>query len=621
MLKKYVFRPGINKEGTNYSAEGGWWSMDHMRFRSGFPEKIGGWAKYTNEPYLGSNRLLFNWVDLDGDDLMFLGTNVKAYIERGQAIVDITPVVHKEITPESDNCIQTTNTSTTVRVNFTAHGANVGDYIRISGVVGTVGGIPASEINGEFVVTATPSANYFYIEVETAASSSTTGGGTAIVVEILLPVGLEIEVAGTGWGAGSWSRGAWGSGTSIAVQTNQNIRLWSVDNFGENLIMNPRGLGLYIWKPANGYSVTNPAVNISTEAGASDVPTGCLTVLTTDDRHVVAFGVNPLGESEIDTLLIRWCDQEDYANWTPAVTNTAGDLRIPLGSYVVTAKQTRQEILVWTDTSLHSMKFVGAPYTFNLETLGDNTSIIGPNTAITVNNVTYWMGKDKFYAYSGRIETLPCQLRRYVFSNINFNQSDQFTVGLNEQFNEITWFYCSQNSNYIDRYVVYNYLENIWYYGTMNRTAWLDSHTRGKPFATAGGYMYQQETGYDNGDTNPPTALDAYIESCLFDIDDGQVFSFVQRFIPDMSFQNSTVSNPSATVTLTTRNFPGSTTLQTKTNTVTQTGGTDLDEVYTPQVWTRLRGRHMSIRISSTDIGVQWQVGSFRLDLRTDGRR
>lgn len=621
MLKKYVFRPGINKEGTNYSAEGGWWSMDHMRFRSGFPEKIGGWVKYTNEPYLGVNRLLFNWVDLDGDDLMFLGTNVKAYIERGQAIVDITPVVHKEITPESDNCIQTTNTSTTVRVNFTAHGAYVGDYFRISGVVGSVGGIPASEINGEHIITATPSANYFEFTAETAATSSTTGGGTAIVVEILLPVGLDIEVAGTGWGAGSWSRGAWGSGSSIAVQTTQNIRLWAVDNFGENLIMNPRGLGLYIWRPANGYAVTNPATAISAEPGASNVPTGALTVLTTDDRHVVAFGTNPIGETEIDTLLIRWCDQEDYANWTPSVTNTAGDLRIPLGSYVVTAKQTRQEILVWTDTSLHSMKFVGAPYTFNLETLGDNTSIIGPNTAITVNNVTYWMGKDKFYAYSGRIETLPCQLRRYIFSDINFQQSDQFTVGVNEQFNEITWFYCSQNSSYIDRYVIYNYLENIWYYGTMDRTAWLDSHTRGHPFATANGYMYQHETGYDDGDTNPPSPLAGYIESCLFDVDDGQVFSFIQRFIPDMSFQNSTVSNPSVQVTLTSRNFPGSSTLQTKINTVTQTGGTDLNELYTPQIWTRLRGRHMSIRIDSTALGVQWQVGSFRLDLRTDGRR
>lgn len=621
MLKKYVFRPGINKEGTNYSAEGGWWSMDHMRFRAGFPEKIGGWVQYTLEPYLGINRLLFNWVDLDGNDLMFLGTNLKAYIERGQAIVDITPVVNEISTPTSDNCIQTTNTSTTVRINFTAHGANVGDYFRVSGVVGPVNGIPASELNGEFVVTSVPSANYFTFEVATAATGSGTGGGTAIDVEILLPVGLDIEVAGTGWGAGSWSRGSWGSGSPIAVQTTQNIRLWSVDNFGENLILNPRGLGLYIWKPSNGYAVTNPAVNIADEAGASDVPTGSLVVLTTDDRHVVSFGVNPIGDTTIDTLLIRWCDQEDYTNWTPTTTNTAGDMRIPLGSYVVTAKQTRQEILVWTDTSLHSLKFVGAPYTFSLETLGDNTSIIGPNAAITVNNVTYWMGKDKFYAYSGRIETLPCQLRRYVFSNINMNQSDQFTVGVNEQFNEITWFYCSANSDYIDRYVTYNYLEAVWYYGTMSRTAWLDSHTRGYPFATVNGYIYQQETGYDNGDTNPPTALAAYIESCLFDIDDGQVFSFVQRFIPDMSFQNSEVANPSVSVTLTSRNFPGSTTLQTKSYAVTQTGGTDLNEVYTPQVWTRMRGRHMSIRIDSTAIGVQWQVGSFRLDVRTDGRR
>lgn len=621
MLKKYIFRPGINKEGTNYSAEGGWWSMDHMRFRSGFPEKIGGWIRYSEETYDGVNRLLFNWVDLDSDDLMFLGTNLKAYVEKDKVFLDITPVVNSITTPTSNNCIQTTNGSSTVRVNFVGHGTNVDDYIVISGVVGPVNGIPASEINGQHVVTAIPSANYFEIEVTTAATGSGTGGGTAITVDILLPIGLAYVEAGNGWGAGVWGRGTWGSEDPVAVPTTENIRLWSCDNFGENLIMNPRGLGLYIWKPSDGFVSANRAVPIENEPGATSVPTKALVTLTTDDRHVVAFGVNPVSETYLDPLLIRWCNQEDYADWLPTVTNTAGDLRVPLGSYIVTARQTRQEILVWTDTSLHSMKFVGAPYTFNLETLGDNSSIIGPNAAITVNNVTYWMGKDKFYAYSGRIETLPCELRRYVFSDINYNQSDQFTVGLNEQFNEITWFYCSEYSTIIDRYVTFNYLENVWYYGTINRTAWLDSHTRGKPFATHDGYLYQQETGYDNGDTEPPLPLEGYIESCLFDIDDGQVFSFVQRFIPDMSFQNSTVANPSVEITLTTRNFPGSSTLQTKTNVVTQTGGTDLNELYTPQVWTRLRGRHMSIRIESTDFGVQWQVGSFRLDLRPDGRR
>ena len=621
MLKKYVFRPGINKEGTNYSAEGGWWSMDHVRFRSGFPEKIGGWVRYLEETYSGVNRLLFNWVDLSSADLMFLGTNLKAYVEKDKSFLDITPVVNSITPPTSDNCIQTTNGSTTVRVNFVAHDTNVDDYIVISGVSGAVNGIPASELNGQHIVTAIPSANYFEIEVPTAATGSGTGGGTAITVKILLPIGLAYVEAGNGWGAGVWGRGTWGSEDPVAVPTAENIRLWSCDNFGENLILNPRGLGLYIWKPSEGYTSDNRALPIEDEPGATSVPTNALITLVTDDRHVVAFGSNPVGETYLDPLLVRWCNQEDYADWLPTVTNTAGDLRVPLGSYIVAARQTRQEVLIWTDTSLHSMKFVGAPYTFNLETLGDNSSIIGPNVVITVNNITYWMGKDKFYAYSGRIETLPCELRRYVFSDINLDQSDQFTVGLNEQFNEVIWFYCSQFSTTIDRYVVFNYLENVWYYGTMDRTAWLDSHTRGKPFATFDGYLYQQETGYDNGDVEPPVPLEGYIESCLFDIDDGQVFSFVQRYIPDMSFQNSEAANPSVDVTLTTRNFPGSATLQTKTHTVTQTGGTNLNELYTPQVWTRLRGRHMSIRIESTDLGVQWQVGSFRLDLRPDGRR
>ena len=623
-LKSYKFKSGIDKENTRYTNEGRWWSMDKMRFRSGNPEKIGGWQRATTTPFLGACRALFNWVDLDGDNIMALGTNIKLYGERGGSIFDITPatktVTHASV-PSSDNCIQTTNGSNVVRVNITAHGAVVGSFVVISGVVGPVDGIPASELNKEHVVTAIPSANYFYIEVPTAATSSGTGGGLNIKVEVLLANGVEYASGGTGWGAGGWGRGGWGSGTNVSATSDVQLRLWEFDNFGEDLLANVVGGEIYYWKPSQGYSNANRAVPLSALVGASNPPLYSNYVISTDERHVLAFGTNVIGEVEQDPLLIRWCDQEDPAMWTPTATNSAGDIRVPMGSYIIGARQTRQEILVWTDTSLHSLQYIGAPYVFSLQTLSDNCSLISPNAQISVNNVTYWMGKDKFYAYSGRVETLPCSLRRYVYSDINLAQALQIQVGLNEQFGEIMWFYCSKNSNNIDRYVVFNYLEQTWYYGQMNRTAWIDSHTRGAPFATSNdGYMYQQEFGCDDGSTNPPSPIYAWIESADFDIDDGDKFSFIKRIIPDLTFDNSTTNNPKVMYTLKARNFPGAGFDQSNDRIVERTATAPVDS-FTNQIWIRIRGRQAVIRVESTEVGVMWQLGTNRLDIRPDGRR
>lgn len=623
-LKTYKFASGVDKENTRYANEGRWWSMDKMRFRSGTPEKIGGWQKAITTPFLGAARALFNWMDLDGDDIMAIGTNIKLYGERGQSIFDITPAVqtrtHSSV-PSTDNCIQTFNGTTTVRVNITAHAAVVGSYVVISGVSGSVGGIPASEINGEHVVTAVPSANYFEFQVTTTATSSTSGGGTNITVQMLLKNGVEYASGGTGWGASTWGRGGWGSSASSSATSNVQLRLWFFDNFGENLLANVRGGEIYYWRPAIGYSSANRAISLTELPGAAEVPLYSNYVVSTDERHVVAFGTNAVGEVEQDPLLIRWCDQEDPANWMPTATNSAGDLRVPMGSEIIAARQTRQEILVWTDTSLHSLQYVGAPYTFSLQTLTDNCSLISPNAQISVNNVTYWMGTDKFYAYSGRVETLPCSLRRYVYSDINHAQSLQIQVGLNEQYGEIMWFYCSALSNNIDKYVVYNYLENIWYYGTLNRTVWLDTHLRGAPYACSNdGYMYQQEVGCDDGSTNPPSAIRAYIESADFDIDDGDKFSFVKRIIPDITFQNSTTNSPSVVYTLSARNFPGGGIQQENSRSVARSSSAPVDQ-YTNQVWIRVRGRQAVFRVESVDVGVMWQLGATRLDIRPDGRR
>lgn len=619
MLQKYLFKSGINKENTRYTNEGGWWDMDNMRFRSGTPEKIGGWQNYSLNTFLGTCRGLFNWVDIDQDNIMAIGTNIKLYNERGGEINDITPITATETVA---NPLTTGSAgSDIVTVAFTDHGRQPGDYILISDATG-FDGIPTADLNGEFVVVDATNVNSFTIQVATPCTTGgVTGGGAAVQVDLLLANGSEYASLGGGWGSGYWGSGVWG--TSGGQTFSEQIRLWSFDNFGENLVANPRGGEIYYWEPSNGYSSDNRAYPISDISGAADTPTTCNYVTVTDERHVVAFGVNNVGDTTLDPLLIRWSDQEDPAMWTPTATNSAGDMRVPMGSYIVGAAQTRQETLVFTDSSLHSLQYIGAPYIFSLQTLSTNTSLIGPNAFITVNNVTYWMGTDKFYAYSGRVETLPCSLRRFVFGNIDMSQAQQVYAGVNEQFGEIMWFYCTKGSYVIDRCVIYNYLENIWYYGSLARTAWIDSHTRGKPFGTNNGILYEHEVGTDACDDfygNDPQPIVAYIESADFDIDDGDKFSFIKRIIPDIDFQQSTAENPSVVYTLKARNFPGSSFDQSNDRTVARTTSAVIDN-YTNQVWTRVRGRQAAIRVESSGLGVMWQLGATRFDIRPDGRR
>jgi hypothetical protein len=732
MLQKYLFKPGVDKENTRYTNEGKWWSIDKMRFRSGTPEKLGGWIAYTNDRFLGLCRKLFNWVDLDQDDIMAMGTSVKLYAERGGGFTDITPIV-RVTDPALVNPFTTGAAgSSIITCSYTDHALSVGDYFIVSDAA-NLDGIAAAKLDGEHVVTEVVNANTFQFVVEGIATvGNQTGGGSAVIIETLLPTGLDYGVIGTGWGAGPWdaattngitatldgdlnstattidvddttgftstglilidselisyagitstsftgcvravdqtdptsastpqhgagslvqqafrssSTRGWGMGTPTGTSAT-NLRLWSFDNFGENLLANPRGGAIYYWEPALGYTSDNRAYNIADMDGASDVPVFVSTVISTDERHVVAFGANPIFSSPanpvLDPLLIRWSDQEDPAMWTPTATNSAGDLRVPQGSYIVTAQQTRQEILVWTDASLHSFQYIGPPYVFGLTTLSGATSIMGPNAAVTVNNITYWMGKDKFYAYSGRVETIPCSLRRYVFSNIDVSQGAQVHAGTNEQFGEIIWFYCSKGSYLIDKYVIFNYLENIWYYGDcydadgnpiFQRTAWLDSQTRGAPFGAGPnsqnsgtltqGTLFQHEYGTDAYNYTTETGampIPCHIESADFDIDDGQKFTFIQRVIPDITFQNSNTNTPGVTYTVKVRNFPGSSISQEDSRGVSKTASMTIDE-YTNQVWVRLRGRQAAIRVESDELGVMWQLGSTRLDVRPDGRR
>lgn len=621
-LQNYPFKAGVSRENTRYTAEGQWWDMDKTRFRAGTPEKIGGWVKQTLTPYNGICRGLFNWVDLSNNSFIAVGTNTKLYAEAGGPIIDITPASQTfttATTPSSDNCIETFLGSTTVRISLAGIDTSIGSFIVISGST-DVGGIPAAQINAEHVVTDVVSTFYIEFEVATAATSAVLGGGTGIKVEVLLPNGEPYASFGTGWGAGFWGRGGWGSGTSTSATSGAQLRLWSFDNFGENLLANPQGGQIYVWEPAGGFTSANRAFPLSDLPGSSDTPVNCNIVLTTDERYTLALGTNVIGETVQDPLLIRWSDQEDPAMWTPTPTNTAGDIRIGLGSYIVGAEQTRQEILVWTDTSMHALQYLGAPYIFNLQTLSSNTSLISPNAAITVNNVTYWMGVDKFYAYSGRVETLPCSLRRFVFSDINTSQAYQVQAGLNEYFGEVYWFYCSADSVDIDRYVVFNYNENIWYFGTLPRSAWLQVNTRNAIYGAGyDGYLYQQETGNDDGSTVPASPIVAYIESADFDIDQGEKFAFIKRIIPDVDFEGSTSDTPSVTYTLKAKNYPGATYDNTNSRAVTAVSGV-VDE-YTPQVWTRVRGRQAVLRVESTGLGVSWQIGTTRLDLRPDGRR
>jgi hypothetical protein len=774
-LQKLAFRPGVNREGTTLSNEGGYFDCDKIRFRSGFPEKIGGWQKdagiasttcptstfvssgtstqatVTNGVFWGVTKGLWNWINLTGYNLLGVGTNLKYYIQNssGGAYNDVTPI--RVTTLATEITFTATSGSTTIQVNDAAHGAQVGDFVCFSSAVSLGGVITAAVLNREYQIQTVTSNNTYTITSSVAANGSDTGtGGAATIGNYQLTTGFTTFTLGTGWGAGGWggsvgpsattaltasinssstaaiavtsttgftigtmyvgtegisftavtattfagtiTRGVnttaaahtigdavyqypatatgWGSPatTGIGIQ----LRLWSQSNYGEDLVINPRGGAMYYWAnnaSANVYDrcqIIKASTGIVTKAGTITPDTTCpslvnFVLISDSSRFTFAFGTNdPTGtyaSTAQDPMQVRWSDQNTVATWTPAITNQAGGIKLSHGSQIITAIQTRQEILVFTDAALYSFQYLGAPYVWGNQLLGDNISIAGPNTVAVVNNVTYWMGADKFYVYSGRIETLPCSLRQFVFDNINLTESYQFCSGTNEGYSEVWWFYCSITgttstggnstgtpaapNRMLDRYVIYNHLEKIWYYGTWNctgarpRTAWLDSPLRAQPIAGIAynsNNVYQNadvvyhETTVDNNETSTPTAIDAYVQSSDFDIGDGHNFGFVWRLIPDITFNGSTSAAPAANFSVRPRTFPGANYGSADDRAVTSAQSYTSTTVYnvqlfTEQVYVRIRGRQMAFKIESTDLGTSWQLGVPRIDVRPDGRR
>lgn len=786
-LQKIQLRPGVSRESTNLANEGSYYACDKIRFRSGQPEKIGGWTRYNSETFLGVCRNLTEWESLSSYLLLGMGTNLKYYILSNQTYYDVTPL-RLTIDPLPDDttgadpffpiystlssyisetatsivvadgtsfglafplvvrigaediyvenvsgntltgCVRGYNGTTAathnsgvsvssawIAIQCDGHGATIfdgqGDYVTISGAT-AFGPYTAADLNQNFAIKAL-STDYILVDVGVQSVSDVDGGGTAVKAEFEIYTGAAIASFGAGWGSGVWTSlvyaagvsalsadvndstttltvtdttsfgatSATGSlivdaevmtytvtnsttltvvrstinptahsagttvqqlatptltsrawGTPATTGTNIPLRLWSSDTFGQDLVTNVRNAGVYYWAASTGLNasgaVTERMVDITDLSGTDDGwrPTLASRVIVTDERHIVVFGTNdPLGANPAaqDPLLVRWCEQEDPIIWEPTATNTAGFQRLTYGSRIVTAEKTRQEILIWTDAALYSMRYLGPPYTFGFNTLSAEINIASPNAAVTANNITYWMGTDKFYAYSGRVDTLPCALRQYIFSDINLRQIEQVYAGGNEQFNEVWWFYPSSTSDQNDRYVIYNYLEKIWYYGQLARSAWFDSHIRTYPLATNDGVLLYHEYGVDDA-TDPanPVAISNYIESADFDLGEGDQFAFVKRVIPDIDFIGSQVTDPSVTLDISVRDFPGQSSF-----THTDAAATNASQVslqvynYTKDIWVRLRGRQVAVRIGSDGLGVQWQSGVSRLEIQPDGRK
>ena len=612
-LQKLKFNPGVDRENTRYAAEGGWYETDKVRFRRGMPQKIGGWVRLSASTFLGVCRSMLNWVTLQQQNLVSVGTNLKYYIERGGAYFDITPI---RATATLTNPFTTTLNSTTVLVTDNAHGALQNDFVTFSGA-SAVGGLT---LNGEFQISFVD-ANSYNITAASQASSGATGGGT-VTAAYQVNTGNEIAVPFTGWSAGAWGAGTWGvGGTTLAP-----IRLWSQANFGEDLFFGYRGGSLFYWDASTG--VNTRAVYVTSLGGASDVPTIVNKTFVSDIfRFAFCFGSNPLGATALDPMLIRWSNQEDVANWTPLATNQAGSLRLSRGSEIITVLQARQEILIWSDTALYGMQYLGAPEVWGAQLLGDNITIASTNAAVYSGNIAYWMGTDKFYSYDGTVKTLPCSVRSYVFNDFNTSQYAQVVAGTNERFDEIWWFYCSAGVTQNDRYVVYNYLQDIWYYGTLSRSAWIDSDLRENPMAaTYSNNLVNHEVGYDSQEGAVASAITATLLSSEFDLDDGDRFMFVNRMLPDVTFEGSTVTNPAAVMTLSPMENSGSgynnplSVGGNSASTVTRTATVPIEQ-FTGQVFVRVRGRQMAFKLESTELGVAWKLGIPRLEMRADGRR
>jgi hypothetical protein len=728
VLQKIVLRAGINREGTTLSNEGGWYACDHIRFRSGQVEKLGGWVLdsgtvTTGGSYVGVARSLKNWVGLNGYNYLGIGTNQKFYVQQGTngLIYDITPI--RAISAAGAATFAAINGSPVITVSQTGHGAQSGDWVTFTAAATLGGVITAAVLNkaGGYQITYISSSQYSITVAVNANASDTGNGGASTVATYQITSGNAVYTQNVGWGAGGWgglnvgaASTGWGSPAPAGLGIGAQLRLWSQGNYGQNLVFNPRGGPIYYWVVDTNPNVYNVAQvlaknNTNTQNGVAywdtDVscPTICNYVMVSDaSRFVIAFGTDTYGDGVQNPMLVSWSDQQDLLTWTPDITNQAGNYTLSRGSEIVTAVQTRQEIVIFTDTSLYSMQYLGAPYVWGFNILADNISIMGPNAAVSVNNVTYWMGRDKFYMYSGQVQTLPCTLRNYVFQNINSTQDYQFFAGISEGFNEIWWYYCSANSDVIDKYVVYNFLEQTWHYGNLSRTAWADTPLRNYP--TAAGYapvtttsqaadendttifitslgsipaagvvqiqnerivytgststtltgcqrgsfgttasihpsgstvsnigtispgIIYHENGVDDGTTNPPTQIFSYIQSSDFDIGDGHNFGFVWRIIPDVGFNGSTVAAPKVTFTMLPRQNPGaaygSSDLPTVTSVNSFVGQSTYDvQQFTQYAYCRIRGRQMALVVASADRGVQWQLGSPRLEIKPDGKR
>ena len=614
-LTKIQFAPGVNKEGTEYTADAGWFDSDKVRFRKGRPEKIGGWRKFTEDSFLGICRSIHDWASLESIKYIGLGTNLKFYVAEGSSFNDVTPI--RSTTSAGDVTFAATNGDATLTVTDTAHGAVVNDFVTFSGAVTLGGNITATVLNQEYQIATVPTVNTYTIEAKDAdgaavlANSSDTGnGGSSVVGAYQINTGLNTFVSGTGWGAGSWGSGTWGSSSSVAAAG--QLRLWSQDNFGEDLIFNARGGGIYYWDESSGTGTRG--VNITSLAGASDTPTVALQIMVSDtDQHVIAFGVNPIGSSNIDPLFVRFSDQENAADWTPTATNTAGGVRINSGSEIIGAVQTRQEILIWTDVSLHSMRFIGAPFIFEFTRLSSDVSMISPNAAVNARGVVYFMDRRNFYVYNGAVQPLPCSVKEFVFSNLNQDQAFKVFAAENNDYNEVTWFYpIGSADSEITNYVTYNYEENLWSVGTLDRGAWNGGTTRQFPLATTvngsgSNYLYEHEVGFDaDGE-----AMTAFIESGDLELAEGEFFMFMSRIIPDFTF-NGDQSSAATDIVIKGSDFPLETASTLSTSTITPSS---------TQSFVRNRARHSIVRVESSGSGYGWRLGDLRFDMRPDGRR
>ena len=625
-LAKFIFNPGINKEGTDYTAEGGWFDANLVRFRKGFPEKIGGWTKYLDSSYEGTGRKLHGWVDLEGTRLLGLGTRSKLYIQAGASYNDITPI--RSTTSAGDVTFSATNGSSTITVTDTGHGAKQGDFVTFSDAATLGGNITAAVLNQEYEINLVTAANAYEITakdtsgatVTANASDSGNGGGSTVGV-YQINSGLDVFVEGTGWGVGPWGDGTWGSTSSLGA-ANQ-LRLWSMDNFGEDLISNPRAGSIYYWDKTSGLNTR--AVTLSSLSGANLAPTKGLQVIVSDvDRHVLILGADPItGDTRtgtIDPLLIAFSDQENATDWEPKATNTAGSLRCSAGSEIIGGLRARQETLIWTDVALYSLQFIGPPNTFGLNLVNEGVSLIGPNAAINSPQGIFWMDKKGFYNYTGAVNPLPCSVHAHVFDDINEGQAFQVFAFLNKQFNEVGWFYCSADSTSVNRYVVYNYVEQLWSIGQLSRTAWLDEGIVAFPRAAgksgSSHFLYQHETGNDD-DGSPMDNV--FIESADFDLGDGEEFQFIRRMIPDVKFTGTGGEDQQLNVVLKQRNFPGESLSTDQTTSFTAS---------TTKIDMRGRARQATLRFESDDdaaegvrLGVGFRIGGTRLDIRPNGKR